>query len=363
VELHPPAEVVVDEAPADASDVGWHARLRSYLQRLPLDDSARTALQARAQAQTDAVSAFTALHHGLAGDEATRFADPATASLSARFHLTYGNPCDRHGRPLLSRDAHDRPRLATMPTFHRASMVPRPWSANPLTRAWRWLTGGRFGRRGRLISSGPESQSPDPHGRWRWSGLARRLVLLTLMLGQTAVATYYMTAVLPYHGAYWLEQIILALYAILFAWVSAGFWTAMMGFLTLMMRGDRHAISLTASAAEPMPGDCRTALLMPICNEDVPRVFAGLRATYESVRASDALEHFDFFVLSDSNDADTRVAELDAWQRLCSAVDGFGRIFYRRRTHRIKRKSGNVADWCRRWGSQYRYMVILTPTA
>ena len=53
------------------------------------------------------------------------------------------------------------------------------------------------------------------------------------------------------------------------------------------------------------------------------------------------------------------MAERRAWLDLCSAVGGFGRIFYRWRRHRIKRKSGNVADFCRRWGSQYRYMVVL----
>jgi len=31
---------------------------------------------------------------------------------------------------------------------------------------------------------------------------------------------------------------------------------------------------------------------MPICNEDVPRVFAGLRATYESLAATGALDRF-----------------------------------------------------------------------
>ena len=40
-------------------------------------------------------------------------------------------------------------------------------------------------------------------------------------------------------------------------------------------------------------------------------------------------------------------------------MEGFGRVFYRWRRHRIKRKSGNIADFCRRWGSQYRYMVVL----
>ncbi|WP_435337967.1 hypothetical protein, partial [Acinetobacter sp. LH3_13] len=71
------------------------------------------------------------------------------------------------------------------------------------------------------------------------------------------------------------------------------------------------------------------------------------------------LQHFDFYILSDTSDPDIRVAELQAWLALCREVGGFGRIHYRRRKHRIKRKSGNIADFCRRWGSAYRYMVIL----
>src|SRR5688572_11150395 len=98
---------------------------------------------------------------------------------------------------------------------------------------------------------------------------------------------------------------------------------------------------------------------MPICNEHVARVFGGMRATYESVAATGDLRHFDFFILSDSSDPDTLTAERQAWLDLCVAVGGFGRLFYRWRRHRIKRKSGNVADFCRRWGSQYRYMVVL----
>ena len=89
------------------------------------------------------------------------------------------------------------------------------------------------------------------------------------------------------------------------------------------------------------------------------RVFAGLRATYESVERTGELAHFDFFVLSDTNDPDIRVAELDAWMALNRAINGFGRVFYRWRQHRIKRKSGNIADFCRRWGANYRYMVVL----
>ena len=74
------------------------------------------------------------------------------------------------------------------------------------------------------------------------------------------------------------------LFAILFGWVSAGFWTAIAGFL----RAGTRRRSLRRSRAprrrmRRIAPDARTAIIMPICNEDVARVFAGLRATYESL--------------------------------------------------------------------------------
>lgn len=168
-----------------------------------------------------------------------------------------------------------------------------------------------------------------------------------------------MAAVLPYHGHRMLEIAILILFAILTSWVSLGFWTAIMGFVVKATGGDRFAISASAAADAPIDELARTAVIMPICNEDVARVFAGLRATIESLARTDELRHFDFFILSDSSDADNRVAEVDAWLALCRAVQGFGQVFYRWRQHRLKRKSGNVADFCRRWGANYRYMIVL----
>ncbi|MGH8809488.1 MAG: glucans biosynthesis glucosyltransferase MdoH, partial [Noviherbaspirillum sp.] len=194
----------------------------------------------------------------------------------------------------------------------------------------------------------------------------------TLMLAQTALATHFMRLVLPYQGTTPPELALVALFAVLFCWVSAGFWTAMTGFLVLLRGSDRYGVSRHAHGDTPgddTPGDdtpiaaeapdVRTALVMPICNEDVARVMAGLRATYESVARSGELDRFDFFVLSDSSDSDICTAELSAWAGLCRAVDGFGRIFYRRRQRRVKRKSGNIDDFCRRWGKNYRYMIVL----
>ncbi len=51
---------------------------------------------------------------------------------------------------------------------------------------------------------------------------------------------------------------------------------------------------------QPIDRGARTAIVMPICNEDVATVFAGLRATCESLAATGALSLFDIYVLSDS---------------------------------------------------------------
>jgi membrane glycosyltransferase len=201
---------------------------------------------------------------------------------------------------------------------------------------------------------------PADSWRLRWTAVARRTLLGVLILAQTAGFAHGMaTHVLPYHGQQPLELAILSLAAVLFAWVSLGFWTAVTGFLLLCWGRDRHAITRSVLPETALPSEARTAVIMPICNEHVARVFAGLRATYESVARAGALRHFDFFVLSDSSEPDTLAAERHGWRDLCESVEGFGRIFYRWRRHRIKRKSGNVADFCRRWGSQYRYMIVL----
>lgn len=341
-----------------------------YAERLPLNAAARDALLESAASHPGGgvVAAMTGLHNALAQDSAVDN-NPAYGSIRRRLELAYGTP-QTNRQPVITTDLQRRVRLVTTPPLSRASMLPRPWSNNPLKRIGGWLKSLIYGRRGRLASADePDAQpapAPAPRLSWKVAGHWRRAVLLLLILAQTYVATYYMTAVLPYHGTTPLEIAELVIYAILFGWISAGFWTAMMGFLSLLMGRDRYAISAsvpTTSSSQASDAaidpSARTALLMPICNENVSRVYAGLRATYESVQRSGQLDHFDFFVLSDSSDPDTRVAELDAWQRLCQAVDGYDRIFYRRRQHRIKRKSGNIADWCRRWGSAYRYLLIL----
>ena len=63
---------------------------------------------------------------------------------------------------------------------------------------------------------------------------------------------------------------------------------------------------------------------MPIRNEHVASVFAGVRATYESLAATGSPAHFDFFVLSDSDDPDTLTCRAQSLARPLRGVGGFG---------------------------------------
>ena len=330
-------------------------RCERYLARLPLTPERRRELleQVASRGALSVDQAMTELHRLLACYPASS-EQPTYDSIRGRLKLAYGLPQTEAG-PVIATDTQERPRLFTVPPFNRASMAPHSWlrarfrrlarSRNPVTPADK--------------SDNACPTPADPRGYWYPAAAWRRTLLLALVVTQTIVATDFMTRVLPYQGRQPLEIVVLVLFAILFAWISAGFWTAIAGFLLRLRGTDRYAISRTAGDDARIDPGGRTAIIMPICNENVARVFAGLRAIYDSLGRTGELKHFDFFVLSDTGDPDTRVAETQAWLEMCRAVNGFGRIFYRWRQHRIKRKSGNVADFCRRWGRNYRYMVVL----
>jgi len=195
---------------------------------------------------------------------------------------------------------------------------------------------------------------------WEKEAVRRRMLLMVLIVSTTAVASGYMANVLPHMGRTGLEIALIIFFAMLFAWISIGFWTSFIGFLILMRRYNRFTINWPSSTnAYRIEKDARTAILLPVYNESVNRVIAGLRATYESLASTGQMASFDFFILSDSTNPDRWVEEEAAWAELCKQVDGFGRIYYRHRRPNIKRKSGNIADFCRRWGRSYRYMVVL----
>lgn len=152
----------------------------------------------------------------------------------------------------------------------------------------------------------------------------------------------------------------LGLFAGLLGLIALGAAQALIGFSRRRRGGDPVAIEASLDPED----DCsivsvRTAVVMPVCNENVERVVAGLRVMYESVARTGGLPECDFFLLSDSTDPNHWIAEEAAWLVLTQQLGAHGRIFYRKRRLGTNKKSGNLADFCRRWGKDYRYMVVL----
>jgi membrane glycosyltransferase len=191
-----------------------------------------------------------------------------------------------------------------------------------------------------------------------WTARLRRSVVFVATLGLTAAAGYEMYRVVSVIGMTTLQIALLVVFIVTFAWIALPFVSGLTG-LVVLWRG-RSASGLQLPPAQPLPRlTTRTALVMPIYNEAPERIVAGLQAMYEGLAAVGALEHFDFYILSDTTDPQIWLAEEAAFWALRRRTGGEARIFYRHRPKNIRRKAGNIADFCQRWGARYDHMVIL----
>ena len=177
----------------------------------------------------------------------------------------------------------------------------------------------------------------------------RRWLYLFLVLASTVAAVTQMAGVFQVDGFSAREITILVLFAILFAWIALSFWMTVFGAFARFTGAELLPLKPVAG-----PSAARTAILMPVYNEDVARVFSGVRAIKEA-----AGPDFDFFILSDSTNPANWVAEELAWQKLKRELGEEARIYYRHRARNIGRKAGNIQDFCENWGQLYDYMVIL----
>jgi membrane glycosyltransferase len=153
------------------------------------------------------------------------------------------------------------------------------------------------------------------------------------------------------------RTVMMVLFTILLLLASVGCMHGIYGFILRRFGGGRGITTLADYRASSIQGTS-TALVFPIHNEEVARVCAGLRATFESLAATGHLEKFDFFILSDSTEPASWIEEEQRWFALARELGALGRIFYRHRPHNEGRKSGNIRDFLSVWGRRYRYFVV-----
>lgn len=150
-------------------------------------------------------------------------------------------------------------------------------------------------------------------------------------------------------GLNWLDLLRCALVAISSFWLVWGGVPAVLGVFALRRK----------SAPETGALQSRTAILVPVYNEDPLATFSRVAAMNRSLVRLGVGEHFHFAVLSDTQDLRIAAAEAAEFQRLLAEPRSEGRIFYRRREVNVGRKAGNIEDFICRSGGAYEFALIL----
>ncbi len=186
--------------------------------------------------------------------------------------------------------------------------------------------------------------------------VATRLLYAWLVVATCVAMTFRLYLILRVDGLTLAAWTVLVLFAILILWNASSFWVVVFG---AWIRWRSLPVHEALASANTAPSTARIAVAMPIYNEDVDRCVAGLCAMRESLLQSQTADRFDFFLLSDSTEPARWRSEERAWWALQGTLGAHAPIYYRHREQNIGRKSGNIADFCTRWGADYDYLVIL----
>ncbi|WP_288365706.1 glucans biosynthesis glucosyltransferase MdoH [uncultured Marinobacter sp.] len=197
-------------------------------------------------------------------------------------------------------------------------------------------------------------------GSWRPIAFRRRFLLVLLVAAQTLAGVFLFAQTIPDQASSGMIAVLLLVFGVLFAWIGVGFWTAVFGFVALRFGGDPWSLSSRAGPSGPSESlSAPTAVVMPICHEPVQHSLGGLKAIIQDLEQQGQAGPVDFYVLSDSRDPDIWLEEQATCEQIRRELGPGQQLFYRRRNINLNYKSGNIADFLRRWGRRYRYMVVL----
>ncbi len=144
-----------------------------------------------------------------------------------------------------------------------------------------------------------------------------------------------------------------ALFVVTFAWIAFSATSAVAGLLF----GPAAKAGAKGAAEGPPPG--RTAIVMPVYNEDAAAPFGALAALGRALAERGWGKSFEIFVLSDTREPDALARETTAFATLRDALDGRMSAWWRRRGRNSGRKAGNMQDFVERWGGRYDFMLVL----
>ena len=184
----------------------------------------------------------------------------------------------------------------------------------------------------------------------------RRIKVFGLMIVSTLFATLKWSEYMPTHVHSWIHWVLIILFALTFGWIALYFYSALFGFWELM-RPRRYEGLQKPSAALQL--NTKTAILIPVYNENPAQISSRLLAMARDLANYPEGRQFDFFLLSDTTQPDVWVQEEILWLETKDQMPAGLNLFYRHRPKNTARKSGNIEDFCVRFGHQYDFMLVL----
>ena len=183
----------------------------------------------------------------------------------------------------------------------------------------------------------------------------RRVKVFGLMAVSTFLATLKWMTVIP-TDSWWLTKFLMvALFILTFAWIALFFWSSVFGFIELLKGSKVPGIRWVP---EETRLSSKVAVLMPVYNESSQGVFANLLAMGNDLVKTGQGKAFDFFVLSDTTNPKVWVEEEKTWLEAKKLMPEEINLYYRRRAQNTARKSGNIEDFCNKWGSEYDFIRV-----
>lgn len=152
--------------------------------------------------------------------------------------------------------------------------------------------------------------------------------------------------------------------------VFSGLQTALLVFFTISfgwisLSATQAVAALFAGGLRPKDDvadrrlDTKTAIIMPVYNEDPSMTCAALQAMGEAIDGLGEAAAFEIFILSDTTNPEVWVKEAACFDMLRSALSGKMPVWYRRRSKNVGRKAGNLREFTETWGGRYDHMLVL----
>lgn len=198
---------------------------------------------------------------------------------------------------------------------------------------------------------------PMPLPEWRRLNL-RRLALIVPSLTLAFALLSCAVAVLAATPHGWLDWALLLPFGLAMSWECLIVWQLILGFGQWLKgpRG-RSPIEVLAETLAPVSsGRTRTAILIPIFDEDPRAVMTAVSIMMRSLTRLGPCDDIEIHVLSDSRNA--ALVEVER-QTVAAVIDSAIALHYRHRPDNAGRKAGNIGEFLDRRGIDFDFAIVL----